>query len=350
MKDKIAEKFQTFLGTLKLSLEKIKLTIPPKDSLKMHRAMLSAIAWFGLMVCLCLWLSFKSKDTKDSHDFLTPSVQAAIQVQGTTQPENAVKEPPSSDTEHVKTIETTDTDFDLSDPRPRISIVLTGVGMSGEHTQQAILETPEHVVLAFSPYADELEFWTKEALHKNHELLLSIPMEPDNFPKRDPGPMTLMFRETTDYNLQQLDLLLEKMNGYIGYTNFMGSKLLSDQKKTLPIFRALKQTGLFFLENRLDQNAQSAYVSHQIGLPFFKTDVEIDTIATTQEIGNALEKLEAIAKERGYAIGVGSTYPVTTTALRKWSKSLNNKNITLSPITAVIKRAHGIKKKKHKKE
>src|SRR5205085_1494179 len=47
--------------------------------------------------------------------------------------------------------------FDRQDPRPRVGLVIGGLGMNAAVTEEAIRRLPGPVTLAFSPYAPQVE-------------------------------------------------------------------------------------------------------------------------------------------------------------------------------------------------
>ena len=60
--------------------------------------------------------------------------------------------------------------FNTADPRPRIGLVVAGIGESDDESEQAIA-LPGPVTLAFSPYAVDPEKLLSEARAKGHEIL-----------------------------------------------------------------------------------------------------------------------------------------------------------------------------------
>ena len=113
--------------------------------------------------------------------------------------------------------------MDLKDDRPRISIVIIGLGLSRDATDAAINRLPGPVTLAFDPYATGLDDWVPLARQAGHEILLGVPMEPHDFPARDPGPQALMTSVDPQENLGRLTFLLSRLSGYIGIITVMGS-------------------------------------------------------------------------------------------------------------------------------
>src|SRR3546814_12743228 len=80
----------------------------------------------------------------------------------------------------------------MEDRRPRIAVVLTGLGLSDSATQAAIEQLPAAATLSFSPYARGLERWIALARSSGHEALIDLPLEPTTFPNEEPGPHALV--------------------------------------------------------------------------------------------------------------------------------------------------------------
>src|SRR5690242_15302334 len=79
--------------------------------------------------------------------------------------------------------------FDSTDPRPRIAIVVSGLGIGEAITQSAIDKLPPGITLSFTPYGPQgLQSSVSAARAAGHEVLLELPMEPFDFPSNDPGP------------------------------------------------------------------------------------------------------------------------------------------------------------------
>src|SRR5262249_15120315 len=53
--------------------------------------------------------------------------------------------------------------------RPRIAIVLSGLGISARQTADALDALPAEVTLAFAPYASDVQRWVGEARKQGHE-------------------------------------------------------------------------------------------------------------------------------------------------------------------------------------
>jgi len=222
--------------------------------------------------------------------------------------------------------------------KPIISIVINGLGMSSKSTEQALNTLPPEVTLAFLPYATSVRDLIAKARLKGHEVMLALPMEPLRYPQQDPGPYTLLSTLSTEENVRRLQWLLEQGKEYVGVTNLMGSKLLSEESALKPLFNILKARGLIFLENHSLSSSKASQVAAALKDDLYlNATISLDTEASRLAIGQQLERLEQTAKVHGYAIGVGVGYEVTLKQIKEWAQTLKGKGITLVPITVSLR-------------
>ncbi|HAM48079.1 MAG TPA: divergent polysaccharide deacetylase family protein, partial [Alphaproteobacteria bacterium] len=80
-----------------------------------------------------------------------------------------------------------------------------------------------------------------------------------------------------------------------------------------------------------------AGLAGQIDMPFIVSDRRIDVEPDAAYIGRQLAELEAVAIDRGFAVGVGSPYPVTVETLTTWAAGLAQRGIVLVPVSAGVR-------------
>lgn len=225
--------------------------------------------------------------------------------------------------------------FDRGDKRPRIAIVVSGLGSSGAATETSINELPGAITLAFDPYSRRLPEWINLARATGHEVFLTLPMEPSDYPRQDPGPYTLLTSLDAKQNLARLDWLLSRVTGYVGVTNMMGSRFTTSQNDLAPILDELKRRGLMFIDARTSEQSIAGSLAQSMGLPRAVNDEMLDVEATRDAIDRHLSALEDLAKRGGMALGIGFVYPVTLERIALWSKTLDEKGIALAPASAL---------------
>ena len=160
-------------------------------------------------------------------------------------------------------------------------------------------------------------------------------MEPYDYPNNDTGPYTLLTTANAQENLRRTEWLLSRATGYFGVTNYQGAKFATDTRAITPVFEELQERGLAFIHDgsaprsAFDTTAQSA------SLPFAEAARVIDSDPQGAAIDEQLLHLEAIALQRGYALGPGFAFPITIDQLRDWSATLGAKGYMLAPASAL---------------
>ena len=223
--------------------------------------------------------------------------------------------------------------------RPRIALVVGGLGMSQATTLAAIQQLPGGVTLAFAPYGRTLQDYVNQARAAGHEVLLQAPMEPMDYPTNDPGPHTLLTSLTINRNLKRLDWLLGRFTGYVGVINFMGGRFTSAQSHLAPILEAMRGRGLMFLDSRAASSSVAVDIAGKLGLYFAAADRVVDVTPSRAAIDARLLELERLASASGGAVGIGFPYPVTIERLAQWTRAMGDRGYDLVPISALT--SHG---------
>jgi polysaccharide deacetylase 2 family uncharacterized protein YibQ len=225
--------------------------------------------------------------------------------------------------------------FDVSDKRPRIGIVVTGLGLSDAATESAIQGLPGGVTLAFAPHSSKLEEWIRLARAAAHEVLLNVPMEPLSYPAFDPGPHTLLTSLNTQGNLDRLLWSLGRGSGYVGVMDFFGSRFTASRRHMEPVLSELKRRGLLYLDSGASRHTVTPDLSAKISLPAAVSSIILDERASRTNLDRKFSELERRAKSEGRAIGVASPYPVTLERIVDWTHQLQARGYTIAPISAL---------------
>uniref|UniRef100_UPI0034D2DC25 divergent polysaccharide deacetylase family protein n=1 Tax=Desertibaculum subflavum TaxID=2268458 RepID=UPI0034D2DC25 len=226
--------------------------------------------------------------------------------------------------------------FDSADKRPRIAVMVADMGLSQAATQSAVTRLPSAVTLAFAPYAGDLQSWIAQARAAGHEAVLQLPMEPLDYPHNDPGPRALLTSLKPSDNLDRLSWLLGRFTGYVGVTNYMGSKFTASTNDVRPVLEVLAKRGLLFVDSRSSARSVATRIAADLGMPRAYNDRFLDNEASRNAIDARLEELERIALKNGAAVGIGYPYPVTIDRIAHWAPTLAAKGIALVPVSAIV--------------
>lgn len=222
----------------------------------------------------------------------------------------------------------------------RIAILINGLGLSDQVTTDVVEKLPGEVTLAFSAYGRDLQGWARRARADGHEVMLQIPLEPFDYPDNDPGPQTLLTSLTPEENQARLHWLLARFSGYTGVTNHMGAKFAAAQDAFLPVLEELRSRGLTFVDDGTASRSTAGNIAKELGLGFTVAQVQLDKDKTGEAIDKSLEKLEKIASENGFAIGVGTALPITVERLAAWAAEAEKRGIVLIPVSAAVQARH----------
>ena len=222
---------------------------------------------------------------------------------------------------------------------PRIAIVIGGLGISASGTAEAMAKLPPAVTFALAPYAPDIQKLAERARADDHELLVQAPMEPFDYPDNDPGPQTLLTSLTAEQNVDRLQWLMSRFQGYIGIVSFMGARFTATEHALSPVLNETAKRGLIFVDNGSSSRSVASQIAGNQNLPFAKADLILDAVPTATEIDRALNRLEIVAREGGVAVGMATAQPGTIARIAEWAAKIEKRGFVLVPISMVAVKA-----------
>lgn len=221
---------------------------------------------------------------------------------------------------------------------PRVAILVGGLGVGASTTLDAIRKLPAQVTLAFTPYGNEIQTYVANARGDGHEVLMQVPMEPFDYPDNDPGPQTLLTSLAGEQNVDRLHWLFSRFQGYVGITSFMGARFTASEQAMAPVLREVAKRGLIYVDDGSSPRSLAGQIAGANNMPFAKADIILDAVSTASEIDQALLRLEAMARDRGLAVGYASALPLSIERIAAWAKGVQSRGIVLVPISAAAMR------------
>jgi polysaccharide deacetylase 2 family uncharacterized protein YibQ len=224
--------------------------------------------------------------------------------------------------------------YDRSTRRPRVGLLLAGIGLNQADSEAAIRALPVGITLAVSPYADNAAKLLSIARTTQHEYLLSLPMEPQGFPLNDPGNQALMTSLPPEQNHTRLLGLLSRLTGYVGAVGAEGSlrgeRFASLRDEMDPVLTELASRGLLYVDPRPGTKSPPFVWSRTV-------DLVVDEPATAADIDDKLAQLSRLARDKGSSLGfAGTVRPVTVQRLVTWANGLMGDGLALVPVSALV--------------
>ncbi len=225
-------------------------------------------------------------------------------------------------------------------PRPRIALVVGGVGLNVSVAEAGIAALPPAVTLALDPYAPRIGALAELARARGMEFLLSLPLEPAGFPQNDPGDRAILTGQTPAQQEDRLFWLLSRVSGYVGASGALGGMRGERFAELTEPFHAmqdqLRRRGLLYLDPRPGARPPARAWGRAV-------DVVVDDPPGRAALDAQLAALEAVARERGTAVGLaGDLTPVLVERVAAWAEGLEARGAMLAPLSSMLRRPEGV--------
>lgn len=212
---------------------------------------------------------------------------------------------------------------------PKIAIIVDDIGYNKKIVDKFL---GLDAVLTFSilPYSPFQESIARAAHSKGFDVMLHLPMEPNEYPTVNPGPGTLLTSMSPDRLINQLNKNLDSIPWIKGVNNHMGSKMTTVSTQLYQIFSVLKKRKLFFIDSRTTTDTLCKPSAHLLQVPFAQKDVFLDHIQKPDFIRKQINRLIQIANSHGEAIGIAHPHAMTYDILREVLPELKKKAILVN--------------------
>lgn len=221
----------------------------------------------------------------------------------------------------------------LLEAQPRIAIIIDDLGYHRARGL-AIADLPVPVTCAVIPQAPWSPLLAERASRSGKEVMLHLPMETEGTRPLDKGGL--------DVNMDRLAYArvvreaFRRIPQARGLNNHMGSVLTTRHQPMDWLMDELKRRDLYFIDSRTTPESVAEDVARQRGLRTQGRDIFLDNERDLLSINIQFNKLIAIARRRGQAIGIGHPYPETISYLRKVLPLMREAGVEVVPASALL--------------
>lgn len=222
----------------------------------------------------------------------------------------------------------------------RVAILLTGAGEDPEATR-TILARHEPFAVAVLAIADDRARLAREARAGGHEIVLQVPMEPENYPRVNPGPGTLLVSMAPGRIARALHDDLHEAGDVVAVTNFMGSFATQDEPFMTAFYDELRRARLPFLELAHVPHAVCRSLAAKRGVAYDAPDAEFD-LEAREPGADALEHAWAAllerAARRGQAVVALRATRTSAAWLERALDPARARGVTIVPLSSLLHR------------
>lgn len=178
----------------------------------------------------------------------------------------------------------------------------------------------------------------KEATSAGKEVILHLPMEPENgsYVKHDGG---MVLTSMTDEDIKQVVLRdLKTVPGVSGVNNHMGSKATRDPRVVRAVLSVIKEKGLFFVDSRAASDSLAYDLAREEKVPAGRNVLFLDVEDTEDGVEKRFKQLVGIARSHGFAIGIGhATRPGTVATLKRLMPIYEREGIKFVCVSSLVR-------------
>jgi len=190
----------------------------------------------------------------------------------------------------------------LSRHKPKLVFVIDDMGHTPKYRDR-LMKLGNHVTYAILPMLPYSQAYSQLSKKTGAEVILHLPLESSK--GTIPGPGLITERMTDSHILDVLGRNLRSVPHHVGVNNHMGSLGTSDSQLMTVILKELKRRGLFFFDSYTTTQTVGFRIGGRIGLPVLKRDVFLDNKDDQTAVREQVRKLAALARKKGFAIGIG---------------------------------------------
>lgn len=218
--------------------------------------------------------------------------------------------------------------------RPKVAIIIDDMGYDRALAGRFInLGIP--LTFSILPHSPRGRGIARTAREHDIEIMLHLPMEPDEYPAVNPGDGVLLTSMGPDELIARMEADLNDIPHVAGINNHMGSKMTADSTRMYQVFSVLKKHGLFFVDSRTTPESQCRPAARLLQVPFAERDVFLDNDSNVAAIEAQIDRVIAVAKRNGKAVAIGHAHGSTCTALEKHLATLTQQ-VELVPASHLV--------------
>lgn len=218
-----------------------------------------------------------------------------------------------------------------------VAIIIDDLGQDINQAR-AILSLGSGITLSVMPGLPHSREIALLAAKNGNNVLLHLPMERNGHSKKPEAWGTIRSDMTPAEFIEAVRRNIDSVPYAKGVNNHEGSALTENNEAMKFLMAELKAHDLFFIDSLTSPRSIAFATAKEFGLKAGRRDVFLDNnTSDPKAIRSQLAKLVAIAKRRGWAIGIGHPHQITISELKKWTLAAEDIGIKIVPVSQLIR-------------
>jgi len=220
--------------------------------------------------------------------------------------------------------------------KAELAIIVDDMGSSLQEAQ-ALVTIGLPINFAIIPGLRQYREVADYAAHNNVEILVHIPMQSREYPRRRLESNGLLLEMSDEEIRSRMLGYLEVLPKAVGANNHMGSGFTEHADKMRVVLQILKDNKLFFIDSITTPLTVGPKIATELRMHHARRDVFLDNEQNEGYIRGQLAQAVDRARKNGRAIAICHPHPMTIATLSKALPELQTKGVTLVAISRLIR-------------
>lgn len=219
---------------------------------------------------------------------------------------------------------------------PRVAIVIDDLGADLARLKE-LIEINAPLTMAVLPHLAHSTESAFNAHTAGREVIMHLPMEPEEIGVHDPGPGALLVSMTDAEVARVIEDDLGTVPYATGVNNHMGSRFTADAERMRAALEVIRDKRMFFLDSRTTPDSVAMSVASDLGIKTAGRSVFLDNTREDAYIEGQINELVRAAGRNGSAIAIGHPYPETVRTLAKVVPNLKSAGVEVVPLSELVR-------------
>jgi Uncharacterized protein conserved in bacteria len=217
----------------------------------------------------------------------------------------------------------------------QLAIIIDDIGEDLKQTKE-FLDLGIPLTLSILPDQSHSKGSEELAHARGYEVMMHLPMEPKNCPDHNPGAGAIYTTMDEGRIAEIIRNHIKKFTYIKGVNNHMGSRATEDEKTMRAVLKALKPTGLYFVDSQTSSQSIAYRVAREMGIPSGENVIFIDNEPEVNYSKNFIDKAIKLVRKKGQGIIIGHPRETTLEALKEMTPKLKAEGIALVSVSTLV--------------
>ncbi|MDP6776165.1 MAG: divergent polysaccharide deacetylase family protein [Candidatus Latescibacteria bacterium] len=206
---------------------------------------------------------------------------------------------------------------DLARTTGRIAIIVDDFGHQDPALISGFCSLKQPVTLSVFPWHENAIRIAEQAAAAGHGVMVHLPMEPIDYPNRDPGPDAIFEGDSEERIRMLTRKALTAVPHARGMNNHMGSRVTESREAIREVLREVRSLGFFYIDSMTSPRSVAYQVAQEMGVASRRNAAFLDLRENERAVGAELKALAVRARLEGTAVAIGHAKETTLAVLER---------------------------------